>query len=321
MKLISWDSDRHGQRHLVFLFGSGLIGGAIGQALSRQVAQITAQYLPFDWTDAAARRAHSQAILEVATQMAKAGPPLPLTVDVVWAAGRSGFGSNKADMERETALLSEILALAQQVGSKLRATSLSLHLFSSAGGLFEGQRFVGAKAEAAPMRPYGTGKARQEEILRTTDGFTQRFIYRPSSVYGYSAAARMGLIGTLIANGLLGRTSTIFGRPQTVRDYVFADDIGRFIAQQITAPAGASAKQDKATTTFLLASGRPSTMFEIIERVEAVLGGTLLLQYDTSPYNALDMSYRPSGLDPHWNSTALDTGIRVTEQRLRSALL
>lgn len=317
MKLMCWAEAAPARRHIVFLFGSGLIGAAIQQALLRNAPDARKDIFPYDWNDPVARSQQTEALLAAATTWARAGgsPDIPLQCDVIWAAGRSGFASDSAQMQLETELFSEVLDLARTLEARFSDAQHVRHLFSSAGGLFEGQNFITATSQPNPLRPYGEGKLAQEALLQAGVRHTRCRIYRPSSVYGASPGARLGLIGTLILNGLAGRTTSIFGRPDTLRDYVFADDIGRFVQQQISAP------EPDPTKTFVLASGRPSPMFEIIARVEDILQSPLLLRYDTKPTNALHMSFRPATQPPGWRQTAQDTGIRLTEQRLRAAVL
>src|SRR5262249_7810010 len=143
------------------------------------------------------------------------------------------------------------------------------HLLSSAGGLFEGQRFVDTSAKPAPRRPYGEAKLAQEERTAKLRPEVATSIYRPSSVYGFSGAGgRAGLVNTLIENTRKHCPSHIFGDSDTVRDYVLASDIGNFIAGRMSLPIERS-------RTFLLASGKPSSTQEILKISEKVMGRPL----------------------------------------------
>lgn len=227
------------------------------------------------------------------------------SVSVIWAAGRSGMGSDEAQMQQETTLFSEVLSLAERhAASHNRDTHV--HLMSSAGGLFEGRRHVDNETVPRPARPYGLGKLRQENLLLEAAARTRHLtahIYRPSTVYGFHAGARMGLIPVLVLNALAGRTSVIAGRYDTIRDYVAADDIGRFVASEITDPSAAG------TTPMLLASGRPAPIGEIVAEIEQILGTRLLLRYDPRPSNGVHMSYRKSAIPAKLAPTDFRTGI------------
>jgi UDP-glucose 4-epimerase len=139
------------------------------------------------------------------------------------------------------------------------------------------------------------------------------YIYRPSSVYGFSGpGGRAGLVTTLIQNAMRYNPSRIFGRFDTIRDYVLAGDIGEFAAQRMDQPA-------KQPEHFLLASGRPTSMYEVINTVSKVMGRRLYLKLDTEPSNASHISYRKSAFPTGWLPTDLETGIKRVARQLSSS--
>lgn len=277
----------------VLLFGLGLIGGAVDRAL-RLRCGAGAMHFPYDWRDGPLRVAQRQAILA-------ALPPAD-RVAVVWTGGQSGFASTDADMARETALVAELVAMAEGLAQAGR--QVDFHLMSSAGGLFESQTQCTAASRPHPLRPYGEGKCRQEETLARAIGLGRRCVYRPSSVYGVTRSRRVGLVTALISNAVRGGTTRIFGNPHTLRDYVLADDIGRYMAGRILEPGGAGPVE-----TMLLASGRAASVFEVIERIRERMDRPLLLQFDPHPSNVRDMSFLPSALPADWQATSLVSGI------------
>ena len=177
----------------------------------------------------------------------------------------------------------------------------AFHLVSSAGGLFEGQRHVDAASLPKPLRPYGAAKLRQEGLLLGLQGVAPR-IYRPASLYGTPRpSGRAGLIATLLENARLNRVTTISGDAGTLRDYVLVDDAARFIARQV--------HEGGALSRALLASGKPSSIAEVLSAVAARIGRQPYVRYTTQRSNALDMSYRASALPPGWSPADLRTGI------------
>ena len=71
-----------------------------------------------------------------------------------------------------------------------------------------------------------------------------KHVYRVSSVYGIiDTRYRMGLIPTLLRDGLRRQVSTIAGSPSTLRDFVWLEDVGRYIALDILSSLGAKAKR------------------------------------------------------------------------------
>jgi hypothetical protein len=59
----------------------------------------------------------------------------------------------------------------------------------------------------------------------------------------------------------------------------------------------------RAPLTFLLASGRSASVFEVIERIRERIERPLLLQFDPHPSNVRDMSFLPSALPTDWQPT------------------
>lgn len=284
----------------IALFGLGLIGGAVDGALRQRFAA-SARDFPYDWQDAELRRTQRAAIAA-----ALAGER---RIAVVWAGGANGFGASHEEMDAEVGIVAELIDWAQ---SLQRQRQVDFHLTSSAGGLFEGQTHCSASSTPDPQRPYGISKLRQEQRLRVAD-IGRRHIYRPSSVYGVGRSKRLGLATMLASNALTGRTTRISGNPHTLRDYVLADDIGRFMAKRIVVSNGT----DNIVT---MASGRPASVHEMVELVRARVARPVMLQYDPHPSNAQHMSYLPSSLPPDWQGTALASGIAHVVDALRQRM-
>ena len=292
----------------VLLFGLGLIGGAVDRAL-RLRFQAEGRDFPYDWHDAGLRQA----------QRADIGAALPNAgrLSLVWTGGQSGFGSTDADMAQETAIVAELIAMAQTLRQAGRP--VDFHMMSSAGGLFESQTHCSEHSIPRPLRPYGTGKLMQEQALAQAAGLDRRHVYRPSSVYGVTRSKRVGLVTALISNAMQGKTTRIFGNPNTLRDYVLADDIGHYLARRIVDPEPAP-DHPPGAMTFLLASGRSASVFEVIERIRERIERPLLLQFDPHPSNVRDMSFLPSALPADWQPTPLASGISRIVTFLRSGL-
>ena len=169
--------------------------------------------------------------------------------------------------------------------------------------MFEDCSHCTLHTDPAPKRPYGCGKMAQEALLGTLPETVRRCIYRPTSVYGYVQNGRIGLITALIQNGLKSRETKIFGTLNTLRDYVWAGDVGAFIASEVTAPS------EEAEGNFLLATGQAVSMHDVIGLVEDALGCSLYLQFDPRPSNASDITFMQSALPSRWQPTSLTAGI------------
>lgn len=315
MKLLRWSHGPGGKDRAALLFGGGLIGSRIEHAILK-CALMQSDTLPFVWEDEATWSAQLTSIESAALSARTSETESdPAAVDIVWAGGTSGFGSATETVTRETNLVEAVLAFADGFAARHPGTQVSFHYVSSAGGLFEGLTHCGPDTSPRPLRPYGQAKLAQEEAVRAASSLARCCIYRPSSVYGYSPGGRRGLITALIANALTSQTTRIVGNPNTIRDYVLASDVGAFIAGEVVsmpAPGG---------RTYLLANGRPMSVFEVIQRVRQVVPVPLLLQYDPHPDNARDMSFSPSALPKTWQPTDCETGIRLTASRIQQDLL
>ena len=214
---------------------------------------------------------------------------------------------NLKDAETEMEAYRDVVVLVKEIHRNLHDAPVFFHMVSSAGGLFEGQCNVTSDTPPQPVRPYGILKWGQEKYASNLCGSGLNvLIYRPSSVYGYIGKdGRLGLVPTLIHNGRHMKVSYIFGSIDTLRDYVLASDIGIFIADSILEP-------DSGFRLFTLASGKPSTIFEILRSVEGLLRRKLYLQFNATDRNSAHNSYSRSILPGAWKPTDLQTGIRRT---------
>jgi len=293
---------------IIALFGHGLIGRSIMAALgqSRQARIVS---LPFTWDDAQARAGELHTI-ERRILARPAGQPKVARVDVIWAAGRSGFEASSEQTAAELTAFGEILSFAARLQNSLPDAHHAFHLLSSAGGLYNGQRNVGCDSVPFATNPYGRAKLEQESHLHLALPHTQRLIYRPASVYGFAGpGTRLGLVAALIHNSIRHQTSRIFGSPHTIRDYVLNLDVGKFIRDRLDDP-------ERRPGTFLLVSGKPTTIFEILQTVGQVLGRRVYHRFENTPSNAADISFSHAALPRSWQPTDIETGIRLTARAL-----
>jgi len=289
--------------HLIAVFGGGLVGHAICAELARAGARFTLEIL-VNWRTPPSVE---DAVLRFCKAAQSAGDEsvLPLRISIVWAAGSAGFQSPEAAHALELLYFKVVLSLGERLACAGPLCKRRFFLISSAGGLFEGQRNVGAESIPRPLRAYGDFKLLQERALSAAGGFETSLVYRPSTIYGHSPKGRVGLVSALLLNGIRRRGSTISGNATTLRDYVSSRDVGRFIASEIlqpTEPAG--------LTIRFLVSGKPSSILEVTRAVEELLGRKLYLSYALEPKNALHNTYSQTLVAENWRSVSLREGMQ-----------
>jgi UDP-glucose 4-epimerase len=314
MILIECADENNNSRQIVALFGIGLIGRSIVQALSR-MEPCKVSTLSFTW-NAQNRQLQELGTIEdliLASCHQDAMPPVS-RIDFIWAAGHSGFASSEDDLIPEMSAFENVLSFCRQVSNQADHIQHSFHLISSAGGLFEGQRHIDRTSVPRPLRPYSHAKLHQEQRLSELPARMRRMIYRLSSVYGFSGKGiRFGMINTLIRNSIRHQSSNIFGNALTIRDYVLAADVGQYVAKRVR-------DIDASSSMFILASGKPTSIFEILNRIESIVCRRLLYSFNQVRTNAADISFSPTILPKFWYPTDLETGLRQTVSVLASSL-
>lgn len=302
--------EHNGQtRHLIALFGTGLIGSTIAESLSRYPGMKTS-FAQWQWGGDSERNSGVlKQHISVINQQQRID-----RFSAVWCAGRAGFDAT--EISSELANFQAVLDWFKQLHEQNRQAYYSFHLTSSAGGLFENQQAINAASPTQPLRPYGELKLAQETLLLNSSWLQERHIYRPTSVYGYAGKGqRMGLIPTLISNGVANRVSTIYGHLDTLRDYVFNEDIGRFIGQQVIAE-----HTDNKPYFYLLGTARPASIFEIRQLIERQIQRKIYLQFrPDSSANTGNITLNSIALPRNWQASPLATGIAQVHQQLLRA--
>lgn len=305
--------------HCVAIFGVGLVGSAISNSLGHFLEQ-SAHILPMYWAN----------YERLTKQMVSAFAHIRLAVTgfkdedhrsscsqlhIVWAAGRAGFGASHEELAPEVASLTCMLHHLQELSADAPDCSIVIHLMSSLGGLFEGQRLINANSIPFPRQPYGEMKMVQEQLVLALPTSLRKRIYRLSSaVAPASGAQRMGLISRLVLNGVLGKTTTIVGADTTLRDYVWHQDIGRYVAQNIV-----QCDVSRNTLINVLASGKPSSIAEVLGVVETQLGRRLYIKRNPELSNGADITVDREALPKPWNPMDLVTSVsRVIKSTVSS---
>jgi nucleoside-diphosphate-sugar epimerase len=176
-----------------------------------------------------------------------------------------------------------------------------------------GQNIAPFQTDAAPdpLSPYGASKAAITAYARM---FSSSFglptvVLRPSVVYGPGQSPRM-LISQVMQGLAEGRSIDVTAGEQT-RDFIFIDDIVRYIGDALTL-------DHIAGDVWNAASGEVVSVRECLERIERITGIHGLIRYGARAYEdretfqyQLDMSrtYARFGWRPH---LPLTRGLELT---------
>ncbi len=292
-------------RHIVVLFGLGVVGGAIREHLILNDFQIV--FAPvMHWGDKESFQEDLRLINNYLTDLSQKEANVTTRLSIVWAAGKAGFSASEEDTVGEWVNYNQTVNMLTSQWAARLPYNASFYFVSSAGGLFEGQQTVGHLSRPSPVRPYGFLKMRQEELLQDMSLPFKRFIYRPSSIYGYiDPAKRMGLIPTLLFNGIRYGVSHIFGDINTLRDYIASADVGDFLCREIL-----STTPEASERPLFLAAGKPTSILEVKALIERIIGRRLFISYGLEQTNSLDNTFSAGSLPNGWRSVELGVGIR-----------
>lgn len=279
---------------LTILFGGGLVGGAIADELELRGARALGEWV-CHWN-------HLPMLRDELAQLARGVCERPRgVVDWIWAAGTSGFGTSMAQADRELALFDAVVRTAAATAGD---SATRFHVVSSAGGAYESLRCADLGSGPVGTRPYAALKLAQEDLAGSLLGADRVWVYRLSSVYGcIRPGRRLGLVSTLIVNALRRRTTRIFGAFDTLRDYVWAADVARYLVGSL------ASQQATGSGTHILASARPVSIFEMRALVRRVTGIPPYVQC-VGDENAASTTFSSSALPEGFVPSPLDATVR-----------
>lgn len=302
------------------VIGAGLIGMTVIRALRRH-GWVDAKHIPTDWNQTELRReAFQEARVALATN------PATRTIQLIWCAGSGSLSATEEHLVVEREAFEEFLAVARSLEGQFH---LELHFISSAGALFEGQRRVDRDTRPAPGTPYGHMKLEQEQaldIMSKHDVVVN--IYRPSSVYGsHEFHRRSGLVSHVLWNALRSRPTTLEANIHALRDYVHHADIGSYIAGMISGyipddyDNGPLNRGHHAPRIRFLVSAKPTSIHEMMLRIERLIGRSLVYRLNPEGKNDSDITFSERALRPGWRPVPLEVGLSAVWRETRQTFL
>ncbi len=199
-------------------------------------------------------------------------------------------GSGPEELEKETLAFAGLLTGISEAFCGLGSNRGSLFLASSAGGVYAGVGTPPFREDSpvAPLAPYGWNKLEQESLVRqwSMETGTPILVGRLSNLYGpgQDLSKAQGLI-TQICLRVLARQALVLYVPlDTIRDYLFAPDAGRLVAQGLARLRIDAAESDETPAVVkILASQQPATVSTILAQLRWVTKRPVSVRIAVSP--------------------------------------
>lgn len=208
------------------LGSGGMLGAAVTRELGRQGVDVYRYAESFDWRNA--DRIRTQFRLALAEFLGGLSPGD--LWEIYWTAGVGAMGSNKADLDGETAALGALLSLLRErlpVGKALGFIGFA----SSAGALYSAcpDFEITESSAVTALTDYARAKLAQEQLLLdfvSTVAGVGLLVARFSTLYGPGQALgkQQGLLSHIARCALRHQPVEIFVPLDTSRDYLFTDD-------------------------------------------------------------------------------------------------
>lgn len=242
----------------------GLLGASTERALRRS-GEVWSPPRPFSWgTPERAADELADACREFAARIC--GQPW----QIAWCAGAGVVATGTPALESETWMLARLLDAAADRLAPIRAPG-ALFLASSAGGVYAGASRppFDESSAVAPLAPYGWNKLDQEAmaIRWSEENAVPLLIGRLSNLYGpgQDLSKGQGLITQVCLRILARQPLPLYVPLDTIRDYLFADDAGRLVANGLDRlRLEASGSAPTLAVVKILASQQPTTVATVL---------------------------------------------------------
>ena len=240
----------------------GLLGSHVVASLRRQPGAVLTTPVP--WGAGARTRAALTDGVRRLEAAARGGP-----WQVAWCAGAGVVATTAEAMEEEQASLQWLL---QEIADRPPLAGRgSMFLASSAGGVYAGSPepppFTETSTTGA-LVAYGRAKLdMEEEVARFADATgTAALVGRIANLYGpgQNLSKPQGLVSQLSRAHRTGQPVPIYVSLDTMRDYVYAADVGDLVATGLHALRSRVARQPTAVVVKVIATGASLTIGSLI---------------------------------------------------------
>ena len=149
--------------------------------------------------------------------------------------------------------------------------------FSSGGTIYGNSNQCSRKEtdELAPISYYGLSKHIMEEAVRfeSRKSGMKYLIIRPSNPYGYgqNLFGKQGIIAVALGKYLEKQKMTIWGDGETIRDYIYIEDLAEYLYQII--------EKNIENEIFNIGSGEGYSINDILQTLNDVLPSTIQTEY------------------------------------------
>jgi UDP-glucose 4-epimerase len=193
---------------------------------------------------------------------------------ILWCAGNNVVSSSFEDLRREGEFIAFICLQLSLLPRSIQSRGL-LSFTSSAGGVYGGSSGIvfNENTIPRPANSYGHAKLETEQKLINfaNQSNTKVAIFRIANVYGPNQDTEkpQGIISAITHSLLHHKPVNIYVPLQTIRNYIYADDVGEVIARSVTQLAG-----DQKAKSYLkvVASDRNISLSSLINEFRLVYG-------------------------------------------------
>lgn len=278
-------------RRVLLLGGAGFIGSALAPRLVAEGWQVT---------------------------IAGRGANLTLALDGCAAVVHLACATTPGSSRLHPAMERENLDLSLRLLEALQDRPETQLVFLSSGGALYGNPATLPVAEnhpAAPLSPHAAGKAAVEAFIAAHEAAGHpAAILRVANAYGPGQAGKpgFGFIRTLLEHALSGQAMEVWGDGETVRDFVFIDDVTRSIGHALARP--------ETSGTWNIGSGVGHSLNQVIALAREITGQPIPVSHRVarqSDVRGVVLNITRARRELGWTpEVTLERGLRLTWEGL-----